>query len=518
MKRSIEACLLAGLVLLLVAAPACAQAILYSVSSDPLDNSLRRLDPASGGTISFVTMIATGKTIVSGTGLATHPLTGQLFGLLTFEDSPGGLPALVIIDPQSGAVAIIGNTGRNFTGLAFTGAGTLYGVTGEGAGTPALYTVDIATAQSAQFQALGNGSDGEAIGFDPADGRLYHASGSGKRNVTRIFEAVNLQTHQVSSVPLSGFDPFGPLQDLASITALTYSQASFLAADLIGDFMNVDPTGLVTFLGFVDHTVGGLAFAAAPAQTTLVASVLPSSRAVEVRTPATAFATILNTGAVPAFQAGIALASAIGAVLTYNATDCATNAVIGGDNVPVSIAPGAAACFVISILPFEAFPPTEVNFAFAAVNAPSAAPLVGVNTLLMSASLAQGPDLVALAATLQGNGIVTIPSASNIGVFAVASVNVGAGGLVTVSANTGSAVLPVLIQICETDPVTLGCKEPPADHVTTQIGPNQTPAFGVFVFGGGAVPLDPAVNRVFVEFRTSGQVDGRTSVAIQSGP
>src|SRR5262249_19662724 len=154
-------------------------------------------------------------------------------------------------------------------------------------------------------------------------------------------------------------DPIPVLQDFASITALTFAQASFLAADVLGDFMNIDPTGVVTFLGFVDHTVGGLAFATAPEQTSLVASVLPSSRAVAVRTPATAFATILNTGTVPAFQAGIALASLLPAFLTYNATDCATNAVIGGDNVPVNIAPGAAACFVISIHAFDAFAPTE---------------------------------------------------------------------------------------------------------------------------------------------------------------
>src|SRR5204862_301936 len=128
-----------------------------------------------------------------------------------------------------------------------------------------------------------------------------------------------------------------------------YSQAFFVGADLDGSFFMVTPTGVVSQLGVLDHVSKGLAFAAPPPPTVLVAAILPSSRAVDANTSATVFATILNAGANPASQTGIGLATPIPAALTYNATDCATNAVIGADNVPVNIEPGHPACFVITL-------------------------------------------------------------------------------------------------------------------------------------------------------------------------
>jgi hypothetical protein len=46
---------------------------------------------------------------------------------------------------------------------------------------------------------------------------------------------------------------------------------------------------------------------------------------------------------------------------------------------------------------------------------------------------------------------VNIPGVTGTGVFAVATVNVGASGLITVSAGTGGATLPVTLFICQTN-------------------------------------------------------------------
>ena len=53
------------------------------------------------------------------------------------------------------------------------------------------------------------------------------------------------------------------------------------------------------------------------------------------------------------------------------------------------------------------------------------------------------PDIVAMAATPSGDGIVNLSGTNGVGAFAVATVNVGAGDAFTVSADTGGASLPV---------------------------------------------------------------------------
>jgi hypothetical protein len=259
---------------------------------------------------------------------------------------------------------------------------------------------------------------------------------------------------------------------------------------------------------------------APPAATSLVASVLPSSRSVQVGAPATAFATILNSGSTRACRVGIALAAAPGATpptFSYRATDCATNAVTGGANAPVNIAAGSAACFVISITPTAPFAPTEVPFTFAGSNAPAVPVLTGINTLLMSASNSPVPDLVALGATLSNDGIVHLPGPARNGVFSVATVDVGAPDTITVSANTGANPVPVTVSICETSPGSGACLTPAQPSVTLPVATGATPTFGVFVTANGAIPLDPAHSRIFVVFAdSSGVIRGRTSVAVET--
>ena len=87
---------------------------------------------------------------------------------------------------------------------------------------------------------------------------------------------------------------------------------------------------------------------------------------------------------------------------------------------------------------------------------------------------------MALVATLSGDGIVNIPGTNGTGIFAVATVNMGAGDTLTVSADAGGAALPVNVFICQTDPQTSACLSPPANSVTTMILTNETPTFGAF--------------------------------------
>jgi hypothetical protein len=145
-----------------------------------------------------------------------------------------------------------------------------------------------------------------------------------------------------------------------------------------------------------------------------------------------------------------------------------------------------------------------------------AATLVGVDTLLLSASFTPIPDIVALAATPTSDGIVNVAGAGGAGAFAVATVNVGASGLITASADTGGAALPIALAICQTNPGSGQCVGAPGPSVNAQINGGETPTFAIFIAGAGVVPFDPAANRVFVRFKTGTVTRGSTSVAVRT--
>ena len=160
----------------------------------------------------------------------------------------------------------------------------------------------------------------------------------------------------------------------------------------------------------------------------VVAAVLPSSRSVQVNTPAAAFATVINTGQAMATGCSIAPFTSLPASFVYQTTDPATNQVTGLPNTPANIAPGAAQSFVFAIVPTSYITPIDVQFSFDCTDTDPAPISVGLNTLLLSASNTSVPDIVALAVTLSNDGIVNIPGPNGAEAFAVATVNVGAGG------------------------------------------------------------------------------------------
>src|SRR6185503_205560 len=166
----------------------------------------------------------------------------------------------------------------------------------------------------------------------------------------------------------------------------------------------------------------------------------------------TAFVTIINTGPSTANSVGISLQSAIPATFTYQTTDSTTNQVTGSPNTPVNIAAGQSQSYVIAITPQGTITSSEVMFNFSGTNTSPVNPIIGVNTLLLSASATPTPDVIALAATPSHDGIVNIPSLTGTGAFSVASSNVGASGLITVSADTGASSPPLTINLCQTNP------------------------------------------------------------------
>ena len=135
-------------------------------------------------------------------------------------------------------------------------AAVLYGVSGDGANTPeSLFTISTADASSTFVMGLGNGADGEEIGYNPADGLLYHASGISTGD--RFWEAINVGTNTiVQSGQWTGSGVGNEVLDIEYNPAT----GTFLTSQRIGDFFSTTTAGVATQIGSGTVYLKGLAF------------------------------------------------------------------------------------------------------------------------------------------------------------------------------------------------------------------------------------------------------------------
>ena len=257
-----------------------------------------------------------------------------------------------------------------------------------------------------------------------------------------------------------------------------------------------------------------------PDGTSLVSSILPSSRSVQTGNTLTVFATAINAGATLARDCDVRLASEVPVSFSFQTTDFDTNALVGTVNTPVSIAPGAAQSFVISATPSANFEATDLSFRFGCTNSSTAADVPGVNRLLVAAAASPVPDVVALAATPSNDGIVDIQGAAGAEAFSVATVNVGAGATIQAQVDTGDEVLPLVLSLCQSNPATGDCINPTTPVVgvvESELSTNGTQTYSVFATAQGDVANDLANNRIRVVFSdTDGNTRGQTSVAVRT--
>jgi len=255
-------------------------------------------------------------------------------------------------------------------------------------------------------------------------------------------------------------------------------------------------------------------------QDILVASVLPNSRSVQVGTPATLFATILNPGMEDGTNCRIEPDPSVSGSFDYQATNPADNAPIGTRNTPVDISAGGFQTFFVVLTPDQERAPAEVELDFVCDNLALSQPITGVNTFTFSASNPAVPDVVALGATPSADGVVTLPVGTRVNVFTVASVNLGIGDALLVSAQLSNPALDASISMCQTDPLTSACINPTvptSEPIELMVSSQATPTFGVFIASTSDVPFDPANNRIFVRFNeVDGAIRGSTSIALRT--
>jgi hypothetical protein len=106
-----------------------------------------------------------GFTVLGINGLAKHPSNGTIYAVVRVS---GGPRRLATLDPSTGVLTDIGSLGDNFSQITFDSAGTLFGVTGDGATVPeTLFQINPADATTTADMTLGNGGDGEVVTFVP---------------------------------------------------------------------------------------------------------------------------------------------------------------------------------------------------------------------------------------------------------------------------------------------------------------------------------------------------------------
>ncbi len=237
--------------------------------SDGLDT----IDPYTGETLATVTIMLPNEEIVGANGLTAHPTTGALWAILRTYDYDNGERNgdddrhLGTIDPTTGAVTSVGELSDKFASIAFNAAGTLYGITGDGAETPNdLFTLSLTDASAVFVIDLGDGApsgegNGEAIAYNFDDGLLYRMGATVEepppgRNGDIGFQSINLTTLEVTDIELSGPDVCD------TVYALVYDAPlqRFLMSGCGGELFSVTPNGFSTHVGGLDEKSKGLAF------------------------------------------------------------------------------------------------------------------------------------------------------------------------------------------------------------------------------------------------------------------
>lgn len=244
----------------------------------------------------------------------------------------------------------------------------------------------------------------------------------------------------------------------------------------------------------------------------LVNSVLPTSRSVQVGSTATIYHTVINPNANAVQNVTLSMANAPAGTFTYQQTNCATNGLIGSMNPVLDISAGGVICYVLMFTPSAAFDATNAYIRVETNAMPVSNLYPGINTWLLRATNVAGPDIIAQTTTAD----LLQVECSGAMAFAVATSNVGATatGDITVTANTGAASLPISVSIQETNP---GTGAIIGDHILNNLGAGENRTVAVFVTFNGCINFNPALNRIFIEFRdASNNVVGSTSTAVST--
>ncbi len=287
------------------------------------------------------------------------------------------------------------------------------------------------------------------------------------------------------------------------------------------------PVGSWIQTGYFVLPTAGLVAAVLP--TARTSSVIPatdkaSDAADNAFSTVTAFATVINNSGNDNTNCSLSLPKEIPGQFHFQTTDPATNQPTGSADTAVTIPANKSQTFVFSVTPTSVFSQTiPIQFGCQYQFTKS---VTGLNTFLLTASQTPIPDMLSIAATPSGDGVLNLAGPSGGNAFATSAINIGAAGPVTVSVSDAPPGqqprgLPLALAICQTDLVVKPggeCVNPTSPGASVSLSPasNQTVTFSVFVGGAGNIAFDPERNRIYVTAVQNNTAVGQSSVAVRT--
>tara|TARA_R110002072_G_scaffold1266_3_gene10310 strand:+ start:678 stop:9347 length:8670 start_codon:yes stop_codon:yes gene_type:complete len=258
----------------------------------------------------------------------------------------------------------------------------------------------------------------------------------------------------------------------------------------------------------------------------IVAATAPGARSGYVGGPSmSAFLSVVSRTTSPAQACTVEAPAGAPVTLSYRQVD-ESNSPVGPVDPLFDIAAGGTLSFVLGLNATAQTPADGYDF-LPVINCQNASldPIVGVNSVLLNIGAAPTPDIVSSAATASADGVIRIPGPGRVGLMTAAALNIGVGDgsgaagdvTLTVTADTGAAILPLTVEICQIDAVTAACLAPRSASVTTTMSGSTPLFFAAFVrdVSTGGIAYDPANARVFLRFSdSSGTIRSATSAAV----
>ncbi|GJL97938.1 MAG: hypothetical protein DHS20C06_17550 [Hyphobacterium sp.] len=252
----------------------------------------------------------------------------------------------------------------------------------------------------------------------------------------------------------------------------------------------------------------------------VAAAVLPGSRSVQAGSPATVFATVVNSSTVAAEGCWIGPGAPFDGQFRYRQTDPATNVPTGDENRIFDIPAGGARSFVLSLTPTASAVANsyDLPLRYKCDNSDAANMVSGVNSILLSFGPTPVPDIIAIAITPSGDGVLRVADENSASAFASAVSNVGAAGTLTVRPVASGSASSMRLRVCETDPASGACLAPATETISRAFAADETASFAIFARAQGeAVGFAPASTRIqFVAEDVDGVIRGSTSVAVRT--
>lgn len=246
----------------------------------------------------------------------------------------------------------------------------------------------------------------------------------------------------------------------------------------------------------------------------LRSAILPNNRSVTFGNWITAFATLVNPVSYgrSVTDCRILPPADFSGEFHYQTTDPATNAVTGTPDTPVSLQPGGSQSFLLSFRSLRV-ESRSFDLRFDCSNE-STPPATFVNSFQVATTRTPQPDLIHIAVTPTGNGIMEVQR-DRTRAFSVAVINAGGPGNVGITMQRYHATS---MSFCETDPSNGACVSSRSNQLSVDFARGQIRTFTVFVAANrrGEIPFDPLNSRVGLHFLASGSGEaGTASVALR---